>query len=182
MYSLTNNNEIINNIKNGDEIYTVLVNENGNKLFDDMFIGYESNNTLTHGQIIELNKEISETETYILITFSIFNGISEILVGIIYYIDIFSPIFDGISDMIELNTFTKNGIKPNYQCINYNKLNDIIIIGWVNNYHEFAYKPFYFNSPSNNNNNNNDNNNNNNNSVLITTESPISAISPQFYN
>eukprot|EP01084_Bolivina_argentea_P162199 282299_1 len=80
-----------------------------------------------------------------------FENKREILIGIVYYvnIDIFVPIFDAISDMIELNTFPKNGgIKLNYQCINYNKLNAlIIIIGWIiiNNCHQFAYRPFVLN-------------------------------------
>ncbi len=143
-----------------EQIFITFIGENGRKMSEDtsdIFIEYETNNTANNGQIIELHSEnvlfdTPRSETYIFITFAVFEESRDKLIGLVYYININSDndiIYTRIGDRIELNSFANNGdisarIEPNFVCINYDKKSDMIVIGWVSNYHSFEYKPFYF--------------------------------------
>eukprot|EP00483_Globobulimina_turgida_P008302 UN08318 len=128
---------------NYNEIYILLMHENGDKIFTDTFIGYEANNTASHGEIIELN-QISDTETNVFITFDIFESKRHKLVGMVYHININTNTFIHAigGDMIELNSFPnidtdgdgyEDEVHPNFICVNYDTKSKMIVVGMINN-------------------------------------------------
>ena len=146
-----------------DMIYIVLLDDNGvyhDHEQQDIFIDKETNNTLNHGQIIELQHDdddddddiLSKTETFILITFVAQNDNDDNpkLYGKVYYLNFNTNevIWKQQGNVIEMKSFSnyvEDGfVIPNYQCISYDNSSNMIVIGWINNHRQVEYKPFTF--------------------------------------